>query len=383
MHVAAQSTRLAKVSAGVVAAVLLSTAAAVAAVAPAQDKSDATLHLEKLTIPPSDFWSPELKAVYARILANAREAASQPPQPDPHPARSAPKSEWDKFDQLLDASLAKYLTTVASRYPANLTEKHIAGVRASDISPKQGVAPGNKTRVLINLHGGGFVDFRGLGMGQLESIPVASTGRIRVITLDYRQSPYFQYPAATEDVEAVYRELLKTYKPQSIGIFGCSAGGILAAQSVAWFQAKGLPRPGAIGIFGFGLPSSPSNVRNGDSRMWGHGVPETRTAPALPESDALDWYMKGARESDSVAYPASSDEILKKFPSTLFLAGTREEQMSPAVAGHARLLKLGVDSSLYLMEGAWHCAHVVAPGTPEAHDASTYIGRWFNERLAT
>jgi monoterpene epsilon-lactone hydrolase len=39
-----------------------------------------------------------------------------------------------------------------------------------------------------------------------EAIPVAATGRMRVVTIDYRMAPYATYPAASEDVEAVYRE---------------------------------------------------------------------------------------------------------------------------------------------------------------------------------
>lgn len=348
---------------------------------------DATLHIKELTIPPSDFWSLEYRSIYAKMVAGMRDAATRPPQADPHPARDAAKEEWDRFDERVNGYLAEPLALVLRRYPVELTVAELADVHIGAITPKEGIASENKGRVLINLHGEGFVDFRGLTFGQVESVPVASLGRIKVVTVDYRQSPYFQYPAASEDVEAVYRELLKEYKPESIGIFGCSAGGILAAQSVAWFQTKGLPRPGAIGIFGFGLPLNPSQWKMGDSRIWGFGVP--REAPAKVSdtsgalvSDANRWYMEAVRDSDAIAYPGSSDQILSQFPSTLFLNGTREFAMSLAVVGHGRLLKLGVDSSLYLMEGATHCAHVFAAGTPEANDASAYIARWFGEHLA-
>jgi len=64
--------------------------------------------------------------------------------------------------------------------------------------------------------------------------------------MTYRQAPEFAFPAATEDIAAVYRELLKTYRPEDIGIFGCSAGGSLTAQSMAWFLKENLPLPGAI-----------------------------------------------------------------------------------------------------------------------------------------
>ena len=79
-------------------------------------------------------------------------------------------------------------------------------------------------------------------------MPIAALGRIKVVSLDYRQGPEHRHPAASEDVAAAYRELLKTYRPENIGIYGCSAGGMLAGMSVAWFQRHGLPRPGAVGI---------------------------------------------------------------------------------------------------------------------------------------
>lgn len=73
--------------------------------------------------------------------------------------------------------------------------------------------------------------------------------------------------------------------------------------------------------------------------------------------------------------------MLAQFPPTLLLAGTREPSASLAFATHARLLKLGVDSSLYVMEGAPHATHVLAPDTPEAYDANAYIAAWFDRHL--
>src|SRR5690606_9225975 len=126
--------------------------------------------------------------------------------------------------------------------PVDVTEVRIVGVRAAVITPRDGVAPENQHRVLLNLHGGGFVFHRGLSFGQLESIPVAALGRLKVITLDYRQAPFHRFPAATEDVLRVYGELLKHHSAESIGIYGCSAGGTLTAQVVSSLRARSLPR---------------------------------------------------------------------------------------------------------------------------------------------
>lgn len=58
-------------------------------------------------------------------------------------------------------------------------------------------------------------------------------------------APEWYFPAASEDVAKVYRELLKSYRPENIGIYGCSAGAGLTSQAVAWFQTHGLPHPPA------------------------------------------------------------------------------------------------------------------------------------------
>src|SRR3546814_1842513 len=75
----------------------------------------------------------------------------------------------------------------------------------------------------------------GAGLNSLaESIPVAGTMGIKVVSIDYRMAPEYAFPSASNDVEAVYAELLKQYRPRDIGIYGCSAGGILTAMTMAW-----------------------------------------------------------------------------------------------------------------------------------------------------
>lgn len=343
--------------------------------------SDGTIHLRELDLRPSELCSREYRDWYAARLCDKREFPGLP-------ARNAPKSEWDRFDaQLEDDIETRYLGAAVERYPVKIVKTDIAGVRAAIVSPGNGTAPKNQHRVLINLHGGGFVCYRGLSMGTLESIPVASLGQMTVITLDYRQAPFHQYPAASEDVEAVYRELLKQYAPAAIGIFGCSAGGALVAQAITWFRSKGLPRPGAVGIFS----SAPSPIRantqedKGDSGIWWGGSRLPKSQLSGSEKDAAMpalWYMDNADRNDPVAYPMSADTAMEKFPPTLLLSGTRASDMSAVVTAHARLLRLGVKASLYIMEGGIHGAHVVAVDTPEAYDANAHVAQWFDEHLA-
>ena len=65
----------------------------------------------------------------------------------------------------------------------------------------------------------------------------------------YRLAPEHPFPAAVDDAVAVYKELLKTYKPGRIVLYGTSAGAILTAEVAARLKQLGLPLPAALGIF--------------------------------------------------------------------------------------------------------------------------------------
>ena len=75
--------------------------------------------------------------------------------------------------------------------------------------------------MLIDLHGGGYFLGAAYG-GQIEAIPLAAAGGVKIVTVDYRQGPEHAFPAASEDVEAVYTALLKDYAPGSIGLESCT-----------------------------------------------------------------------------------------------------------------------------------------------------------------
>jgi len=198
--------------------------------APLQIDPDGTVHVPAHEIPPSVFLSSEARSYLRDHL-----------RPDPALLRAGP-------DNGVPPLISGYLNRQRDLFALSKRDVSIGGVHVFDYLPGDGVTARNRRRVLINLHGGGFTGCWP-GCAELESIPVAALGRIRVVSIDYRQAPKHVHPAASQDVAAVYRELLKTYRPENIGIYGCSAGGQLTAQSIAWFQKQGLPNPAAIGVF--------------------------------------------------------------------------------------------------------------------------------------
>ncbi|MBS0579218.1 MAG: alpha/beta hydrolase [Proteobacteria bacterium] len=270
----------------------------------------------------------------------------------------------------------KMLDDVRRRYAVRITSKTLGGVHTDVIVPVDGIAPGNQNRVLISLHGGAFIWGAG-SEALIQAIPIAATSRIRVVSVDYRMAPEFSFPAASEDVAAVYQALLKTHGPRSIGIYGCSAGGILTAQSVAWFATHGLPQPGAIVTM-----CGTGTEMGGDSAYLSWLLLGVNVIPPAgePQSIAALPYFRQADPRDPLAFPMASAALLAKFPPTLLLAGSRDFAASSETVMHRRLRELDVEAELYIFDGLWH-AFMMHPELPESREVYAIIGKFFDRHL--
>jgi len=331
---------------------------------PIKVDANGTVEVPAMTVPVSSLLSPEAKAYVADHLREMQQP-SLLQQKDGVPVFMAP-----------------YLARQNALFAHKRTDTKIGAVRVFDYAPTAGIAPGNRNRVLINLHGGGFMGCFP-GCAELESIPLATLGRIRVVSVDYREGPDHRFPAASEDVAAVYRALLKQYPAQNIGIYGCSAGGMLTGMATAWFQVHGLPRPGAIGIFCAGMTMSGFGF-GGDADFVTAPLGEARAAPAWPPADRSTAtklpYFAGTDPADPLVSPGSSDAVMRKFPPTLIITATRGFEFSAAVHTHTQLVRLGVDAELHVWEGLFHGFFYNAD-VPESRDAYNVMIRFFDRKL--
>ena len=254
-------------------------------------------------------------------------------------------------------------------YPVNAKETTTAGVRTDIITP---LAEANKNRVLINLHGGGFNSDSG---SLIEGIPIANLAKVKVVSIYYRLAPENPFPAAVDDVVTVYRELLKTYQPRNIGIFGTSAGAILTGEVAVKIRQLGLPLPGALGMFStladFSRPSDSQQLfaLNGFS---GNLAPETSDHPH-DES-----YVGKTDPNDPVLSPLFAD--LHGFPPCLLVTSTRDVLLSNTSIFHRALLRAGVDSQLVVFEALPH-AFWYHFQLPETKEALQIMANFFDERL--
>lgn len=324
---------------------------------------DGSVGVPAFELPPSTYMSEEAEQM---LRLRALVPASAPdPDEDIEESRAG-----------LDEIMSSYVSKMQNRYPVNMEEAIIAGVPVRIFTPKEGAV--DPDRVLINLHGGAFsVCWHSCSI--LESAPIAAVGGFKVVSVNYRMAPEAAHPAGVEDVTAVYRELMDSYEANHIGIYGCSAGGALTAQAAAWLPGKGLPAPGAIGIFGAGAVP----FQTGDSAYVAAYIDGSFPPPA-DEGDGRSGltrgYFEGVDMSDPIISPALHPDVLANFPPTLITTGTRAMDMSPAVYTNSRLIKAGVDSTLIVAEGMGHCYQYFADW-PEAQDAYDITASFFKEKL--
>ena len=276
----------------------------------------------------------------------------------------------DASRKFYDAINADRAARMRKLYPVEVKPSKIGGVPVDIVTPAGGKA--DKRRVLVNLHGGAFLWGAGSG-GLVESIPVASLSGIEVVSVDYRQGPESTFPAASEDVESVYRALLKDHRAQDIGIYGCSAGGVLTAEAVAWLASKRLPPPGAIGIFCAGVVDMQGDSAFVGPMLMGEKVPTAASVGVLP-------YFKGADFNDPRVMPGVSPDMLARFPPTLLISGTRDFAMSSALRSDDLLTRAGVATELHVWEGMWH-SFFSDPELPESKAAYQVMARFFQRHL--
>ncbi len=257
-------------------------------------------------------------------------------------------------------------------YPVNVEPMDIAGVHTDIITPLD-MPKENRGRVLINLHGGGFNSDSG---SLIEGVPISNLAKIKVVSVYYRLAPENPFPAAVDDVVAVYKELLKTYKPKSIGIFGTSAGGILTAEVTIKLKQLGLPLPGALGLFT--MLSDYSRWPESRQIFTLNGFPGN-LEPQDPNRPPHDDYAANTDRKNPVLSPFFAD--LHGMPPSLLVTSTRDILLNDTTIFHRALLRAGNNAQLVVFDALPH-AFWYHFQLPETRECLELMAKFFDEKVA-
>jgi monoterpene epsilon-lactone hydrolase len=311
--------------------------------------SDGTLHFGPRTVPLPALASPEARSAYTRqMLQRAQVSAAHSGLASARSteAYAAPAPGWSK-----DAAL--------KIYPVVEESSKIGGIGVTIYSPKV-IPEKNRNKVVMEFE----ID--------AEAIAVASLGQLKVIKVNYRGGgPSIP---GNEDIVAVYRELLKTYKPKNIGMFGASGGCTLAQTTILWLAQLKLPLPGAVGLNTCSGGSNP-----GDSRYTLNGL-DAALSTAFSARPPFGGRETAPRKPGEPPATALDGDIPKGYPPAFLLSGTRDMCLSQTVLLHRKLLNAGVDADLNVFEGMWH-VFWEHPEMPESREAMAALASFFNRHL--
>ncbi len=235
-------------------------------------------------------------------------------------------------------------------------------------------APGaDDGRVLLFLHGGGF-EFGSLRSDGELAARLGRASGMRVLFPEYRLAPEHPFPAAIDDVLAVWRWLRtgQDLSARSIAVAGDSAGGGLAVALLVATRDAGQAMPAAAALM-----SPTVDLTSSGASMTERADQDPITTPAMLRQIAAD-YLAGADPKTPLASPLFA--ALTGLPPLLIQVGTADLLLSDSERLATAAADAGVDVTLQIGEGLPHVYQLLF-GTPEAAEATEQIGTFLRARV--
>lgn len=281
--------------------------------------------------------------------------------------------EWRAAANAQAAHVMPTLAAMRQRLGVTVKSSAMNGVRVYVVTPDV-IAPEHRDQVLIHVHGGCYELFPGES-GTAEAVIMAGLGHYKVISVDYRMPPEGYFPAALDDVETVYKAVLRTTSPKNVGVFGTSAGGALVLELMLRAKQEGLRMPGAI------APGAPMSdlTKTGDSFYTNEMVDNVLVSRDGFCDAAAVVYAHGHNLKNPLLSPVYGD--LHGFPPAILTTGTRDLLLSNTVRVHRKLRESGVDAQIQVFDGMSHAQYQVDDRVPETKEAFGEITEFFDKHL--
>ena len=232
------------------------------------------------------------------------------------------------------------------------------------------------TRVLLYLHGGGYV----IGSLNTHRSLVGSLAQrtgLNVLTINYRKAPDHPFPAALDDARRAYRWLLRHgHQPHDIVVGGDSAGGGLALALLLALRDAGEPLPAA------GIALSPwTDLNLPTAALRRVAREESLLLEALQMHTWGGLYAHKTPLSHPLLSPAQAE--LHGLPPLLVQISTAEVLYDDVLRFANKARAAGVPVTVQAFEGLVHWWHLFWRVVPEARQALDQVATFLTELWAT
>jgi acetyl esterase/lipase len=280
---------------------------------------------------------------------------------------------WKKLQHELDAPGAARAKALAQQLGARVEAADVGGVNCYRVTPKE-IAAGKEKYLLLHVHGGAFV-FGAKLAATGEAVLLADACKMPCLSIDYRMPPEHPFPAAPDDVIAVWKAVLKDHDAANVVMGGTSAGGGLIMTAMLRCKAENVPMPAALFI---GTPGCDLS-KTGDSVYANAEVDHVLGRYEGRIEACVKLYAAGHDLKEPLVSPIYGD--LSGWPPAILVTGTRDMLLSSTVRTHRKLRAAGVPAELHVFEGQSHADYLLSFPAPESRDALGEIASFFDRHL--
>lgn len=250
----------------------------------------------------------------------------------------------------------------------------LSPVNIDGLSAEWMVPPASpKDKVILYFHGGGYAIGSVKAHRGIVAKFVKGTGTSALV-FDYRLAPENPYPGALDDAVAAHKWLLaEGYRPSNIIFIGDSAGAGLCLATLLALRDQGIALPVAA------VAQSPWTDLTNSGESW----ITKRNVDTLTWPDSQEVFSKYYAGDNDPVNPLISPLFgdLHGMPPMLIFVGGDELLLSDSTRYAEKAKAAGVDVTLRIGEGMFHCYPACAPLFPEATEAMAEICEFVKKQL--
>lgn len=232
-------------------------------------------------------------------------------------------------------------------------------------------APSDKA--VLYFHGGGFVMGNAKSHRNIVGNFVKYLG-INALVFDYSLAPEHPAPAAVNDATAIYCWLLdQGYDSENIVFAGDSSGGGIALATLLKCKDDKIPLPAACAVF------SPCTDMTCSGESHRTKLKRDPCTPKGANEIYLGYYVGDGDPRHPYASPLFGD--LRGLPPIIIQVGDNETLRDDSTRFAEAAKASGVEISIRIWKGMFHCFPLLAPIFPEATEALDAVCLFLNKKL--